>query len=191
MGKRSNFERIENDAYFTPFSAVPPLIPHLEKCVKFLEPCAGAGDLINHLEKFGHICEAACDLEPQAKGIVKANALEYDFRTFPTFQEIDYIITNPPWERELLNPMIERFMEFAPTWLLFDADWPYTIQKEAAKKTGCKLVPELLKHCKKIVPIGRVKWIPNSKSQGKENCAWYLFDKNHTTYPIFYPKSLL
>jgi len=24
--------------------------------------------------------------------------------------------------------------------------------------------------------VGRVKWIPDSKMTGKDNCAWYLFD---------------
>ena len=25
--------------------------------------------------------------------------------------------------------------------------------------------------------VGRVKWIPDSKMTGKDNCAWHLFDR--------------
>jgi len=35
---------------------------------------------------------------------------------------------------------------------------------------------ELINKCVKIVSVGRVKWIENSKMTGKDNCAWYLFD---------------
>jgi hypothetical protein len=27
------------------------------------------------------------------------------------------------------------------------------------------------------VSVGRVKWIPDSKMTGKDNCCWYLFDQ--------------
>ena len=35
---------------------------------------------------------------------------------------------------------------------------------------------DYLQFCRKIVSVGRVKWIPDSKHTGKDNCAWYLFD---------------
>jgi hypothetical protein len=71
--------------------------------------------------------------------------------------------------------MIEHFSKQAPTWLLFDADWMHTKQA----------VPYLTK-LKKVVSIGRVKWIENSKHTGKDNSCWYLFvDADVTTE--FYP----
>ena len=59
------------------------------------------------------------------------------------------------------------FRNFRPTWLLFDADWAHTKQARP-----------YLKYCDKIVSVGRVKWIPDSKMTGKDNCAWYLFLKD-------------
>ena len=53
MGKRSNFERKPRDFYETPIEAVLPLIPHLGYDFTFVEPCAGAGVLIDHLEMNG------------------------------------------------------------------------------------------------------------------------------------------
>ena len=160
MGKRSNFERVERDFYPTPESAVLPLLPHLQSGVRFVEPCAGDGSLVRHLEEHGHECSHACDIEPQESWITKKNALEVTF----VMSRGDYIITNPPWNRKILHPMIEHFSRIRPTWLLFDADWMHT--KQSA---------QYMHLCSKIVSVGRVKWIPDSKMTGKDNCAWYLF----------------
>ena len=62
--------------------------------------------------------------------------------------------------------MIDHFRKIRPTWLLFDADWIHT-------KQSVQYLPLL----KKIVSIGRVQWIPDSNSTGKDNCCWYLFSK--------------
>ncbi len=160
MGKRSDFERIEMDKYYTPFSGVLPLFPHLPKNTKFIEPCAGDGRLIRHLESQGHQCVYACDMAPEGPGIEKRDVLFFNDPLPPC----DMIITNPPWERDALHPMIERFSHHADTWLLFDADWAHTLQASPFKAL-----------CKKIVSIGRVQWIEGSKTSGMENCAWYLF----------------
>jgi hypothetical protein len=78
-------------------------------------------------------------------------------------------ITNPPWDRKILHPLIVHLSDQAPTWLLFDADWMHTRQ-------AAPFMPRL----RKIVSVGRVKWIPDSTMTGKDNCAWYLFDRPHS-----------
>ena len=60
--------------------------------------------------------------------------------------------------------MIEHFADFKPTWLLFDADWMHTKQSTP-----------YLSILKKVVSIGRVRWIEGTKSVGKDNCCWYPF----------------
>jgi hypothetical protein len=84
--------------------------------------------------------------------------------------ESNYIITNPPWDRKVLHPMINHFAPLKPTWLLFDADWMHTKQSQP-------YMPFL----HKIVSVGRIKWFGNMT--GKDNCAWYLFDAQ--TPPVF------
>jgi hypothetical protein len=173
MGKRSDFKRVERDFYPTPKAAVVPLIPHLPReFFLYWEPCAGDGALIDHLSG---VCYSATDIEPQAKWIRKADALQEESQVFA----IDYIITNPPWDRKILHPMIERFSSLRPTWLLFDADWMHT-------KQSAPFMPWL----RKIVSVGRVKWIPDSKMTGKDNCAWYLFDQNSTGQTEFYGRTI-
>ena len=168
MGKRSNFERQSRDFYPTPMEAVEPLLEHLPEDVPFAEPCAGNGELIKHLETKG-ICMWASDIEPQIEEIYK-----YDYSSVGWIElyESEYIITNPPWKRSILHPMINHFSLLRPTWLLFDADWAHKKQSS-----------EYMKRCSKIVSVGRIKWFGNMT--GKDNCAWYLFE-NKTMETKFY-----
>ena len=160
MGKRSNFERKPRDFYPTPIEAVEPLLPHLPEEFSFAEPCAGDGALVKHLETKG-VCTWASDIEPQAEGIYKRS---YDELSFDELIDSEYVITNPPWDRTILHPMIEFFAPKKKTWLLFDADWMHTKQSR-----------QYMPWCRKIVSVGRVKWFGNMT--GKDNCAWYLFQE--------------
>lgn len=165
MGKRSEFERNPRDYYPTPYEAVIPLLKHLPYGSDFIEPCAGDGRLIKHLELNNHICIYACDIEPQAEGIEQRDVLFFNDSIPETEIKPEFIITNPPWEREVLHLMIDKFRMIAPTWLLFDSDWMFTGQARP-----------YLKYCAKIVSVGRVSWMENGTS-GMDNCAWYLFEE--------------
>jgi hypothetical protein len=161
MGKRSSFERVPRDFYPTPADAVSALLPHLFQRTRFCEPCAGDGALIGHLLVAGHFCEFAFDIEPKVDWIHTADA-----RSMWSDGNPDCYITNPPWARDILHPIIENLSRHLPTWLLFDADWMHTRQ-------SAPFMPYL----RKIVSVGRVKWIPDSPFTGKDNCCWYLFDQ--------------
>ncbi|MDI7862557.1 class I SAM-dependent methyltransferase [Rhizobiaceae bacterium n13] len=165
MGKRSpSFEPRPRNFYPTPYKAVPALLPHLRGIRTFAEPCAGEGHLIGHLQRNGYVCTYEGDI-----------SYGYDALTVP-FEEnsFDAIITNPPWSRDVLHPMIERFMTIAPTWLLLDADWPHTVQ-----------AGRYMDQCSHIVSIGRLKWIEGTKHTGMDNCAWLRFHAQHVGGPRF------
>lgn len=173
MGKRSDFERIPRDFYPTPREAVVPLISHLPDSFSFMEPCAGNGALVDHIESLTRgACYSAYDIEPRAEDVQYGNALEIQQC------HMDYIITNPPWDRKILHPLIEVFSDLAPTFLLFDADWIHTRQ-------SIPFLPRL----RKIVSVGRVKWIPDSKMTGKDNCAWHLFTNPSDEPTQFYGRA--
>ncbi len=173
MGKRSSFERIPRDFYPTPLDAVRPLLPHLPPFTAFAEPCAGDGALVRHLESFGHRCGHASDIEPMADGIERRDALTHDRQSLGLSWQV--IITNPPWARSALHPLISHLSTLGPTWLLFDADWIHTRQS----------VP-FLPLLRKVVSVGRIKWIPDSKMTGKDNCAWHLFDARAAGATLFF-----
>lgn len=158
MGKRSSFRRMKNDAYDTPVEAVLPLISHLPDRFTFDEPCAGCGQLADALKNFGGVPLSLFDIEPRRRDVRQLDA----FNIADTGAQ--YIITNPPWTRELLHPLILHLCQLAPTWLLLDAGWAFT--KRAAP---------YMDHCRKVVAVGRLRWIPGSPHTGKDDCAWYLF----------------
>lgn len=166
MGKRSDFQRMERDYYPTPKKALEPLADWLNDHNEqgwFAEPCYGAGDLADALIEMTDMeCGFACDIEPQDVRVERKDALS---TTLDDLGHCDYIITNPPWSRDVLHPMIEHFSVMKPTWLLFDSDWMHTIQSKP-------FLPLL----DTIISVGRIKWIPGSKYTAKDNCCWYLFD---------------
>jgi hypothetical protein len=165
MGKRSAFARRPRDAYDTPPEAVLPLLPHLDGVRIFAEPCIGDGRLAETLIHHGLTMVASGDIK------TGLDALDVDWSCFP----LQAIITNPPWSRPVLHRLIEHFLRCAPAWLLLDADWPHT--RQAAP---------YLPHCSAIVAVGRVKWIEDSPSTGKDNAIWARFAASHWGPTRFY-----
>lgn len=154
------------DAYDTPAKAVTPVLPFLKAAgVKtFSEPCSGKGYLVGHLQAAGLECVHSGDI---ADG---EDAMDL---TADDVAEADVIISNPPWTRQIMHPLIWHLMSLGkPVWLLFDSDWVHNRHA----------VP-FLRHCSHCVSIGRLKWIEDSKHAAKDNCSWYRFDINHTTGP--------
>lgn len=175
MGKRSTFERVPRDYYRTwDPRALPPLLSHLQPGTRFVEPCAGDGVLVDQLRNAGHYCIRAYDIEPKRDDILAANALYFK----PDRESFDCFVTNSPWRRDILHPLIEHLSDQAPTWLLFDADWKHTRQAIPFK-------PRL----RRIVSVGRLKWIEGSKWDAKDNCAWYLFDRPGNVPAEFYGRA--
>lgn len=169
MGKRSDFERVDKDYYRTTDPrAVRALLPHVKPHSKFCEPCAGDGVLVDQLSAANHICFGAFDIEPRQTWIDEQDARTFMIDTIPTElreYDIDCFITNPPWSRPILHEIIVNLSDQRPTWLLFDADWMHT-------KQSVPYLPRL----RKIISIGRLRWIEGTKMDGKDNCCWYLFD---------------
>jgi hypothetical protein len=159
MGKRSNFIRAPRDLYSTPTPAVRPLLRWLARGTWFIDPCYGAGALAGTLEASGHRNVGAFDLPTDAR------FHSYSLHLAPGV----IFITNPPyWGRpKELHPLIENLSDQAPTWLLMSSDWLFN------QSSG----PLIVKRLRRVVAVGRVKWIPDSPHVGKDNCAWLLFYK--------------
>jgi hypothetical protein len=162
MGKRSSFKRRAQDAYDTPADAVEPLLSHLMAATRFIEPCKGNDHLVRHLSASGHECVGAYDLPTDAR--------DHRYR----IDGATRFITNPPWTREILHPIIVNLSDQLPTWLLIDFDWLATQQSAP-----------FLARLRKVVVIGRVRWIPDSLYDGKDNSAWMLFDRPSDRLPVF------
>lgn len=171
MGKRSDFERVDRDFYPTPAPPVHDLAPYLSDVRGYVEPCAGDGQLIVHMESLGHQCTFAADLSPV--GSMYGIAVEMDALDLTEHHCIaaTHIITNPPWPAkfgrgEPTLGLIRHWSKLRPTWLLLAADFAHN-----------GYAAEVLAYCDLIVPVGRVKWIEDSRFTGKDNAAWYRFDQ--------------
>jgi len=169
MGKRSDFDRIAKDYYrtFDP-KAGKAIKPFLPETYTYAEPFCGRGDLINQLEGK---CVYASDIEPDYEhNITDLTFIEKSYInvTEADLSESEFIISNPPWSRDLLHHSIEHFASMKPTWFLFDANWMFTM----------KAAPYLQKYCTKIVTVGRMKWIEGTTMSGKDDVCWYLFVPN-------------
>ena len=178
MGKRSHFIRKPRDFYPTPYKAVLPLLPHLAPRTRFAEPCVGDGALVRHLEHHGHTCSWGSDIEDRSAPAV-VSGVEV-IRKFPvadaltlttTLRQADCIITNPPFSKEILFPLIEHLSSQNSTWLLLPADFMHNVGSAP-----------FLVYCQHIISIGRVSWEENGVS-GKDNHCWYHFDQNYEGPP--------
>lgn len=163
MGKRSDFARRPMDDYATiDPRAVHKLAPHLHGVKTFAEPCCGDLHLLLGLERIGLSCVYYSDIKRGHDALAMKGC------------DADAIITNPPWTRAILHPIIRHLQQFAPTWLLFDSDWAYTGQ-----------AAPFLDQCSHIVSVGRLRWIEGTAQTGKDNCSWYRFHAQHSGGPRF------
>lgn len=173
MGKRSDFGRRIADKYYTPELAVIlwqlalPSTEYPQPGETWMEPCAGDGAIITALRYAPGRLIYSADILPESLWIAKADALR------DPLPPVDWIITNPPWTREILHQMIHRFRRHARqgTWLLFDANWAFTKQAK----------PYLI-FCHRIVSVGRHRWFPGTKHVSKDDAAWYLFRSTPAPY---------
>lgn len=169
--------RRDRDWYGTPEKAVKSLIAHLPEYGNFCEPCAGDGRLSKHIQSLSHDAlfpKLQYDIEPQADGIIKKDALSI---VAEDLFEIDLLITNPPFEWSTLQQILELFPTLKPTWLLLP--FGYACNKRMAPHMDI---------CKKVVPIGRVKWIEDSKQSSTDDFAWFLFDASYQGHARLYPR---
>lgn len=180
MARRGEtFARRKNDAYDTPGHAIEPLLSYLPARFRFIEPCAGKGDLARYLDRESRRCLALFDIKPRAPrmdprdnrthnpAIEKGNAATFRLSDSP--MRPDLFITNPPWTWELLVPIILNLYWQRPTWLLLSADLIHNDRFSPFEPI-----------CTKIVSAGRVRWMEGQEEDKGhapyDNAAWHLFD---------------
>jgi len=159
MTKRAagKFEPSRNEYYPTPAKAIDPLIPHLRQAgVKtFVEPCVGEGHLRDYLVQNGFRCVNSGDINQTQRSDARRWGKE-------NFKGADVVVTNTPWSHDLMEAIMLRQTNYLPGWFLVYSDWVFTKQSASIMR----------ERCTDIVPIGRVKWFPDSASVGFDNCCW-------------------
>lgn len=104
--------------------------------------------------------------------MLKADALNLNEEAL---EHCHYVITNPPFEWRVLQPLLDKWINLRPTVLLLPADFMHN-----------QRFSNYLKMCEKVVSIGRVKWIEGSTMTSVDNFAWYFFNKDFKGPTAFY-----
>lgn len=146
MSKRSNFEKISRDFYPTIDPNAFPL-NFLEEFLSYdsyAEPCAGSLDLAQHLQ----YPTWTSDLEPGDPSVKQKDALTL---TEEDLKDCDAIITNPPFTKKVLLPLLDHFITLKPTWLLLPADYMHN-----------QYFAGYMNKCSKVISIGRLYWFVNN-----------------------------
>jgi hypothetical protein len=126
--------------------------------------------LIEILESEGFDCVARGDIRGHHSRDARSWSPE-------DYGGVDAGITNPPWEAFTMAGIMQHQSSFVPSWFLIYSDWMFTRQ-------SAQLVAE---RCTDVVPIGRVKWFPDSKSVGFDNCCWVRMDIEKRFPTLFWP----
>lgn len=177
MGKRSDFDKVPRDFYPTvdPF-AVVPLIPYI-RGLRYAEPCYGNGDLEDLLYDVA-FCAWRSDVRETVGCSKVIDALEL---TSQDLRGASIIITNPPFTKSILLPLIDHLTSLKPCWLLLPADIMHN-----------GYFTEYMQKCLYVVSIGRLRWFRDSKSKSKDNFCWYYWSmsptKTTTTFVKTYHK---
>lgn len=183
------FDRVERDFYPTPVKATLPLknSPIGHKLGTYWEPCCADGQLVDGLKSTlpSMKCVMQSDLVTTTGSIMSV----FDIASQDADAlGIDCFITNPPWintskDGYQLFSMVYHLAKIRPTLMLLNANicwnkgsWQHPIAP--------------MPICDWVKPIGRVKWIADSKHSGKEDCAWFLFD-NSSVYAKMHPTTIL
>lgn len=182
MGKREveKKPRLSRDWYPTRDpAAVQALAPFLGATHNYIEPCAGDGSLIDLLASEGlpAKCVSAYDIDPQRADITQRNCLSLRSKDVT---EAHSFITNPPYQWDMLQPMLDHLPTLLPTWLLLPADMMFN-----------KRMSVYMKKCSDVVAVGRLWWFENEqgkKIKGVDNFAFYKLYLEHNGPTVFHSR---
>jgi hypothetical protein len=169
MGKRETVKKPKSprDFYATiDPDAVKPLIPFLADYITYAEPCVGNGDLVKQMSAYGLQCCHTSDISSDQYQEWDASDIPLEFLLA---YGPDCIITNPPFSKALLLPIMDHLMcSGLPLWLLLPADIMHN-----------KYMSPYMRKCKTVVSVGRLCWFPDEVTgkmvKGVDNYQWMEF----------------
>lgn len=165
MGKRSSFEKVPKEFYpTTDPNAVVPLVRFIRGRT-YAEPCYGNGDLEDLLVDVA-TCKWRSDVRETVSSSKVTGALSI---TAKDIADCDLILTNPPFSKPVLLPMLDHFISLKETWLLLPADYMHN-----------SYFGSYMRRCKSVVSIGRLRWFKDSKASSTDNFCWYFWPKGAT-----------
>ena len=177
MSKRSNFDKVPKEFYpTTDPKAVPTKLVEFIRGKTYAEPCYGNGDLEDLLMDVA-TCEWRSDIREtvQAReGVAlprsgSSKVMDALCLSKEDIARCQLIVTNPPFSKDVLLPLLDHFISLKPTWLLLPADYMHN-----------QYFSDYMKKCSRVISVGRLKWFKDSKHTSTDNFAWYFWPKGST-----------
>lgn len=186
MHGESGYERIKNDAYWTPDWVTRALSVHelaalasvtRNATLPVWEPAAGSGAISRELVRAGYSV-ISTDIEDYGFPLDrKLDFLSDECLDFVAGEEPRAIITNPPYE--VAAPFVERAIDVMKPYrgyvaMLLRNEW------DCARTRRHLFNPPF---ARKIVLQRRPKWSAEEKASPRHNFAWFIWDHHHAGAP--------
>jgi len=162
MGKREKIKKPRRDKDFYGTidpDAIPPKFAEMIRGKTYADPMYGNGDLEDLLMDVA-TCKWRSDIRETvaSSGVMDALSLEKE-----DLRGVDFVLSNPPYQWDLLKPLLDHLPNLKPTWFLLPADSMHNVR-----------MGPYMRNCAWVVSIGRLYWMEN-KVKGVDNYCWYQF----------------
>ena len=165
MSKRSSFKKVPKDFYATiDPNAIPPKLSEFVRGKSYASPCYGNCDLEDLLMDVA-VCRWRSDIRNTVRSSKVWDAMCLSKNEL---ERCDLIITNPPYSRDVLLPMIDHFISLKPTWLLLPADMMHNLY-----------FGDYMRKCSKVISVGRICWFPKEGKRvaSTDNYMWAYWEQ--------------
>jgi hypothetical protein len=174
------YERVADDAYFTPSWCVDALLSKWRPGCPVWEPAAGHGNIVEVLDRHGigttatdinEYVDLTRDLIIEAADFLRTNP-------YPAFSGMFSIITNPPYDKA------EQFVRYAlqltePV----NGSVAMLLRHEWDCAGGRKDLFTLPAFKMKLVLTKRPRWFSDTKTSPRHNFSWFIWDWANTGKP--------
>jgi hypothetical protein len=163
----SGYERVENDAYYTPAWCTEALLRNVEFIGKIWEPAAGTLAMVNVLSTKYDVLATDIAYEDS-----------YDFLS-PGMCDAFYdnIVTNPPYS--LATQFIERALFYSQRKVAMLLRNEFDCAKSRQHLFG-----NCPQFAMKLVLTKRPKWFDDDKASPRHNFSWFIWDWDNNSAPI-------
>lgn len=180
----SNYERNEGDRYWTEQPAAAAMARRIPQGITTVWECAGGrGDLARVIKDFGFNVFASdidvSEFDTDVCPVEQVNFLGDDLPSFFIEEEIDAIITNPPFgtDAEAFARKALEFENIRFVALLLRSEWKHS-------KRRLDLFSEKAHYAQEIALTWRPRWDwwfrEKALKSPRHNFSWFVWDREHT-----------
>jgi len=180
-------ERHENDYYPTPTASTIALLDYIKENNLYnfdgcsvAEPAAGGGHITNVLKSLDNVNILSSDLYDYGNPEI-VSGIDFIDTNFYDDKDVDWIITNPPYDSKLLMPFIHKALRVSNKGVMMFLKLTFL---ESTSRMEFFKTNKMLKHV--LVFSNRQPMYKNGEVKYKSSAiayAWYIWDKDYVGQP--------